>query len=114
PGRLRTVLRLCRHRTGRAARSPAAGPSAAHLRHHAERDDAGHTVLHPHGADTGAKRHGRGPAGDRGPALRPRARRRGLCGDLRGRAAGGDHGRGRGIGDLHGPDLPAHHDALRL
>ena len=41
-------------------------------------------------------------------------RRPRLRGDLRRRAAGGDHRRRRRIGDLDGPDLAADHAALRL
>ena len=46
------------------------------------------------------------------PALWPGGA--GLCGDLRRGDPGGDHRRGGGLGDLDGPDLAAHHDALRL
>ncbi len=47
-------------------------------------------------------------------AVRHRARRAGVCGDLRRRAAGGDYRRGGGFGDLDGTDLAADHAALRL
>ena len=43
--------------------------------------------------------------------IRGRAR---LCRDLRRRAPGGDHGRGRRFGHLDGVDLAADHAALRL
>ena len=49
-----------------------------------------------------------------GPALRPDPRRPRLCRDLRRRAARRHHRRGRGLGDLDGPDLAADHAALRL
>lgn len=48
------------------------------------------------------------------PAVRPGARRSGLCGRDRGRAAGGNDRRGCGIGDRDGSDLAADHAALRL
>ena len=53
-------------------------------------------------------------ARNRGAGVRPVARRAGRCGDPGRCAAGRDHRRRRRGGDLDGPDLAAHHAALRL
>ena len=58
--------------------------------------------------------HGRGPARNRGPGVRPGARRPGHRGDPGRRPARRHHRRGRGRRDLDGPDLAADHAALRL
>jgi hypothetical protein len=71
-------------------------------------------VLHLHGADPGTIRHGRGLARHHRPAVRPDPRRPGLRGDSGGRHAGRHHRRRGRFGDLDGPDLAAHHAALRL
>ena len=90
------------------------GAARAHLRHHVERHAARGAVLHLHGADPRAQRHGRGPARHHRPAVRADPRRPRLRGDLRRRAARRDHRRRRRLGDLDGPDLAADHAALRL
>ena len=119
PGRLRAgrdrpVVRLPRRRARAAAPGAVPGAARAHLRHHGQRHAARGAVLHLHGADPRAQRHGRGPARHHRPAVRPGARRARLRGDLRRRAARRDHRRRRGLGDLDGPDLAADHAALRL
>ena len=99
---------------GHVPAQPVPGAAAAHLRHHAERHAAGDSLLHLHGHHPRTQRHGRGPAGDHRPGVRPAARRPRAGGDLRRRPAGGHHRRGRRGGDLDGPDLAADHAALRL
>ena len=93
---------------------PVRRAAAAGVRHHEERHAAGDPVLHLHGHHPRTLRHGRGPARDRRPGLRPGARRPGDRGDPGRRAAGRDHRRRRRGGDLDGPDLAADHAAQRL
>ena len=94
-----------------AAAADAARPRA---RRDAQRHAARHSLLHLHGHRAREIRHGGRPAGHGGPALRPGARRAGLRGHPRRRAACGHHGRGRGLRHGHGADLAAHHAALWL
>ncbi len=114
PGRHRPAVRLHRHGSRPVPEQPVPGAAAARVRHHEQRHAAGDPVLHLHGHHPRALRHGRGPARDRRPGLRPGARRLGRGGDPGRRAAGGHHRRGRRGGDLDGPDLAADHAALRL
>ena len=108
--------RLCAGRhPARAAHAVAgAGAARAHLGRDVERHAAGRAVFHLHGPDPGTKRHGRGSARHHRPGVRTGARRARLRRHLRRRAARGDHRRRRGIGHFDGPDLAAHHAALRL
>ena len=95
------------------ARFPA-GAAGARLRRHEQRHAARDPVLHLHGTDPRTLRHGGGPARHHRAVVRHDPRRPRLCGDLRRRAAGGDHRRGRRLGHLDGADLAADHAALRL
>ncbi len=108
------ALRAPRHRARPPAGDAVPGAAGAGLGRDVERHAARDPVLHVHGADPRAQRHGRGPARDHRPAVRAGARRPRVCGDLRRRAAGGDDGRGRRVGHLDGPHLAADHAALRL
>ena len=105
---------LARHRARTAAGDAVPGAARADLGRDVQRHAARDPVLHVHGPDPRAQRHGRGPARDHRPAVRPDPRRPRLRGDLRRRAAGGDDRRGRGLGHLDGPHLAADHAALRL
>ena len=91
-----------------------AGAARAHLRNHEQRRSARDSVLHVHGTDSRALGHGGGPARHHRTVVRNDPRRARLCGDLRRRTAGGNHRRGRRVGDLDGADLAADHAALRL
>ena len=113
-GRDRTVVRLPRRGARAAASGPVPGAARAPVRDHGQRHAARGSVLHLHGADPRAQRDGRGPARHDRPAVRAGARRAGVRGDLRRRAARCDHRRGGGLGDLDGADLAADHAALRL
>ena len=112
--RQRPHLRPDRHRARIVPPRFPAGVARAHLRDHEQRRSARHSVLHLHGADSRTIRHGGGPARHHRSAVRNDPRRARLCGDLRRRAAGRNHRRGRGVGDLDGTYLAADHAALRL
>ena len=119
PGGIRTGgggpgFRRARYTAWPVATLAAASAAGTHLGRDVERHAAGGAVFYLHGADSGAQRHGRRPARYHRPVVRRGARRAGVCGDFCRRAAGRDHRRGGGIGDLHGPDLIADHAALRL
>ena len=114
PGRRWAVVRSRRHRARLLPREPPDRHAGAGVRHPVERAPACDPVLHVHGGDPGALRPGRGYAGGCGAAVRPGERRA----ILRGHPGGGDprrhHRHGRRLGDRHGADRPADHDALRL
>ncbi len=113
-GGQRHRVRPDRDRTGAAAAFAVRRHAGAAVGGDVERHAAGDSVLHLHGVDPRAFRHGRGPARHDRAAVRADSRRPRVCGDLRRRAAGGDdrcRGRER---DLDGPHLAADHAPLRL
>ena len=113
-GRRRHCVRTSRHRAWPARCLAAAGAAGADLGRDVQRHAARRAVLHVHGADPRAQRHGRGPARHDRPVVRADSRRTRLRGDLRRRSARRDHGRRGRVGDLDGPHLAADHAALRL
>ncbi len=103
-----------RHRVRFVPADLLSGFAASNLRSHEQRDAARSPVLHLHGAHSGALRHGGRPARHHRAAFRPGARRPRARG-RRGRRAACGHDRSRRrVCHLHGADLAADHDALRL